>query len=369
MAIDYTNSKDLPGPMATAIEKHDFVAVNGGMSVSRLCDSPQINMLKQRNKVSEDVADKTWSLIYRGMLHVLEQGSESQAIYRASQTVYKAIKKQIPILKSLNAEDPRIKTLDKVKDIVAAFARDNYTLEKERWVIRQTLGTAVKFTATRSEGAVESSEVMELEKTIFETIAMFDRETGTLYLPKICSVATAYKPHLRTQWEREAQIQAFILHHNEMEVKSAMAVMVFKDYSAAQKSKAASYPSSSTQTIPLNLGDPVKTEAYIHERLRMHNLSEQGELPECTAEDRWATADSYAVIRPHAEKRNVVKKDLATLQGAMDWINENSIIASNCVPDIVPGESRRCKEYCPVRHVCPQHQREIEKINSLQAKK
>lgn len=367
MGTEYTNSRELPAPIASAIEKHDFVAVNNGISASRLSDAPQIAALKQMHKVQEDIADKTWALIHRGMLHVLEQGNNTSNVYRAAQAVYRAMKEQALVLKASdkNEDHVEMEQLNALKDQVANFARRYYPLEQERWMIRQVLSVDVPYTVDKpTQGGTVP---MQLNKTVFDTIAMYDKQEQILYMPKICTVATAYKPHVRTPWEREANVQVYLLHYNGHPVKAVRAIMIFKDYNREQSKKIANYPSAPSQTIPLNFDSLEKIDIFVRGRLAKHHYAEEYDMPECNAADRWATADSYAVVRPGSD-RYVQKKDLPTAQAAQDWINENIRLASGCVVDVVPGESRRCKDFCPVRHVCPQWQREQDKMRGLENK-
>jgi hypothetical protein len=365
---EYTNSRELPEPMANAIKNHNFFPINDGISVSRLSDAPQIPMLKREHKIQEDVADMTWALIHRGMLNTLEQGSEAQNVYRSAQVISRSMRLKSTEMLSKNAEHPKVNTLKKVREVIVKFAKEFFSLDQQPWVINQTMSVDVSFEMDRIEGdQIVSTEKITLTKTVFDTIALYDRTEQVLYLPKICSVATAYKPHLRTQWEREAQVQSYILHHNGMPVKAIRAVMIFKDWSAAEKNKRATYPSAPSQTIPLNLDTMDKIDVFVKGRLRKHAMVESNVMPECTEEDRWSTAESYAVVRPNSE-RYLIAKDFATAEGAQEWINDRGPTANGCIVDVIPGESRRCKEYCPVRHVCPQWAREQEKLHSLESK-
>jgi len=80
------------------------------------------------------------------------------------------------------------------------------------------------------------------------------------------------------------------------------------------------------------------------------------QLPECSADERWAKPDTFRVMKPGNKKASKVEKSLAEAQAwQMGQKNPAEFEIINR-----PGEWTRCEFYCPVRNFCHQFKKYAE---------
>lgn len=189
-----------------------------------------------------------------------------------------------------------------------------------------------------------------------EGIFLYDIKTA-----KAASVFYGPKP----SWEKQTNIYRWVLGKNGIPVEVIQIVVVYKDWSIGEQQRMLnsgySYPEKPVDVINMPLWPDAKTETFIDERIAAHFCAE---LPECTAEERWAKDAQYAV---HKGGKYRAERVLNTLEEAYAWAGEQRInikrVADNRLLDesgyyIVkrPEVWTRCEHYCPVSSVCQQWQ-------------
>jgi hypothetical protein len=77
-----TNKHNIPQVFVNAIERDDYAKGEVNLSVTELINSPRIVQLKRLhwNELEEDVSDKIFALMGKGVHHVLEHGKEDGSI-------------------------------------------------------------------------------------------------------------------------------------------------------------------------------------------------------------------------------------------------------------------------------------------------
>lgn len=343
-----TDTKFLPAPFIAAVEASDFVPVNNGLTVSRLADAPQVAHLKSLHNLKEEATDKIWTLITRGIMQVVMKCSPTHGVYDSAVRLYKAMKRTRETLRSMNPSDEEAEALDGVMRALNDYVKKYYPLDEERYMIDRFMQVGVSVSIPKEDG----SGSVDVSRSIFDTIPFYDCQEKTLYVVKSCSTAAASKPQMRTLWEGEANIKAYLLQQNGYEVASIVAVMVFKDWYKHLVAKRSSYPSQQILSVPLQLFPIAKVEAGVKRRVVEHVRAEEGNVPPCSDKDRWKVPDSYALWRPASN--TIAKGEFHTIAAAEDYMTEHPTRTHGCQIRLQEGESRRCKEYCPVREVCPQ---------------
>jgi len=187
-----------------------------------------------------------------------------------------------------------------------------------------------------------------------EGIFLYDLKTA-----KAASVFYGPKP----SWEKQTNIYRWVLAQNGIPVEIIQIVVVYKDWSIGEKQRMLnsgySYPEKPVDVINMPVWPDTKTEAFIEERVTAHFCTE---MPECTAEERWAKDAQYAV---HKGGKYRAERVFNTLEEAYDWAGEQRVtikrVANNRLLDesgyyIVkrPEVWTRCEHYCPVSSVCDQ---------------
>ena len=172
-------------------------------------------------------------------------------------------------------------------------------------------------------------------------------EAGTLMDFKVTSV---WSRKGKPEWEQQLNLLSLLCRRHMTEtgdirfnVNRIQIVAIFRDW---VKSKAGydDYPVSQVAVIPVPLWTQEEQEAFLLERVRMH----QAEKPEpCTDEERWKTEDVWALMKEG--RKSAVKlfdSETEARAAAESAGNGHSVVHRR-------GEYRRCADYCSVSHGCP----------------
>lgn len=139
-------------------------------------------------------------------------------------------------------------------------------------------------------------------------------------------------------------------------VEELLIVGKAKDYSAA-KAAQNDFPSI-IREISFDVWDTEKAEAYIKERIRLHQEARAYEniedVPQCTKEEMWAGQDKYAIMKVGG-KRSVknfdTKPEAESFKQTLESEPKNKkfkyFIESR------PGTRTRCMLYCDYKEWCP----------------
>lgn len=164
---------------------------------------------------------------------------------------------------------------------------------------------------------------------------VYDR--GRLSDYKITSV---YSKDGKIEWERQLNLLAALARRNDVPVSDLEIVAIFRDW-RPKEALASDYPDSQVKVIAVSLWEPEDAEAYLVERVRLHQLDDP---PPCTDEERWKRPTKWALMakgRKRAVKLFDAKPFQLTLTDGQYW-----------EPRI--GSYIRCEGYCSVSKVCPQ---------------
>ena len=92
-----------------------------------------------------------------------------------------------------------------------------------------------------------------------------------------------------------------------------------------------------------------KCEFYLDERIRLHQAA-RVELPLCTPEERWATADSWALLKEGRKTAVRLFDKEADAQAALQAAGAKHTVEHR------PGRNVRCESYCSAAPFCDQYQ-------------
>lgn len=115
------------------------------------------------------------------------------------------------------------------------------------------------------------------------------------------------------EWEKQANINRYLLHKNGVEIDTLENVLMFRDFKLSEIGRGR-YPTQAVVVQKLSLWSLEATEEYIKERVKLFQWARQlkdAELMSCTDTER--------------------------------WVNKKS------------GKPRRCKDYCDVSKFCHQY--------------
>jgi hypothetical protein len=162
-------------------------------------------------------------------------------------------------------------------------------------------------------------------------------EDFTLNDYKITSV---YARDGKMEWVNQLNLLRALCVRNGKRVDKLQIVAIFRDW-RKKEALSADYPQSQVAVIPVEMWPLEKAEAYLDERVRLHQLEIP---PPCTDEERWKRPTKWALMkknRKRAVKLFDSKPVFVTLDKDQFW-------------EIRPGGYARCEAYCSVSRLCPQ---------------
>lgn len=341
-----TNKYNLPDTLYQAIS-YDTHKLAGDISVTTLLDAPQIRLLKRKHQYEEDVVDSLYALMGTALHHILERAniksSRKRAFIATAETIMQEADKQAAS-NSTEAAD----TLRRGANWIFSLIPVLFPEIGDRYIYEITMQLQVG------------------DKVLSGTFDLYDKETGVLYDYKFCSTFSWTTPESRVKWERQTNIYAHMLKSQFGYTITAIRIVAFfRDWNRYGFIKNKDYPDRQIKEISVPVYSSEDVFKYIVNRMDIHNKADNGDIPECSGEERWAKADGFAV------KQGSVKRAVRVFD---DKIAAETFIIENKNSYEIPGGkgklwievrvggSRRCEEFCQVAQFCEQRKRELEKI-------
>lgn len=331
-----TNKYGLPETLvkACAVDTH---RTNGDISTTQLIDGPQVRILKKMHNYEVDVMDNMYMLMGTALHHILERANITEERKRAF---------------ILTAE-----TIIREADNMMATNPEKATSLKNgaNWLFNLI---PVFFPEVASKYLFEKTMTYHLGgMDISGTFDLYDKETGILYDYKFCSTFNWTHPEARIKWKKQLNIYALMLENEGFKVNGIKVVAFFRDWNSHGLIRTKDYPAAQVQEINIPLHPLPEILDYMSSRVALHLQAENGNIPNCTGEDRWAKGTQYAVKASGGKKALRV----VDVKGMADqFIEENRHKYNKLFIEVRPGESSRCKNgYCPVSKHCKQHAEEL----------
>jgi len=147
--------------------------------------------------------------------------------------------------------------------------------------------------------------------------------------------------------EEQLNFYAYLALRSSIRVDELKVVMWFRDWMGSQVERDRQYPPLKVLEHTIPLWAPDTQAPAFQEKVKLHQLARSGTYPECTAEERWARPDSWAVIKAGAKKAYRVFEEPALAKAMADSMAGYEVVHR-------PGENVRCARYCPVMQFCQQ---------------
>jgi hypothetical protein len=190
-------------------------------------------------------------------------------------------------------------------------------------------------------GSVRISGQVDYAEPVGAGWALYDWKTTKVW-------SAIYKSHM-DDWTRQANCYAQLMRENEMPPAALNVVALYLDWTPMRARFEPDHPQAPCEVIPLELWSEPQALAYMRERWQAHQAANDN-LPECTAEERWARPDRWAVKRDGRKRASAV---FDSELEAYEYIAERDYAAELTV-EHRPGESVRCAGYCAVADFCSQ---------------
>jgi hypothetical protein len=158
---------------------------------------------------------------------------------------------------------------------------------------------------------------------------------------------------VKPEWVQQLNLYAHMCREHNMRVDGARIIAIYRDWVKSRKHED-NYPARQVQVFDVPLWEHEFTESYLLQRIQLHQEAE-GRLPECTAYERWAEPDTWAVKR---KDRKRALRVLPSMAEAANWMRMQSYNGGQMYIEHRPGGSRRCNGYCNVAAFCEQWKKE-----------
>lgn len=328
-----TNKYGLPETIFKAVQL-DTHRVAGDISVSQLVDSPQIRILKKKHNYEVDVSDMLDALIGTALHNVLERASIDSVRKHAFILTMETLLAKAKSVGDEKKKEGMMKVINYLKACTDAFFK-----EDDRFLVEQTIQMEVMGTM------------------LYGTFDVLDLLKQSLEDYKSTSVYNWIYPDARKKWKAQTNIYAHMAIANGLPVKQIRINAFFKDWNNSNMLRNKDYPSRKIMSVEVPLLSPEQRINYINARMKLHLQAEEGNMPLCTGEERWATADEWAVkLNQQAKKAH---RKFPTEAEAVSYCEENRHKNRSIYVEFRPGESRRCASYCPVSQFCEQRKLEL----------
>ena len=288
--MELTNTQKLPQAIVRAVANDPYDSQGSDISATRLLKPPRIRVLEQRfwEVLQEDVSDRIWSLLGQSVHHIIERASE-------------------------NTED----------------------ITERRVFVNNEITNGWKLSGT-FDYLSKDGQLIDFKVTSARS-AMDALTTG------------------KTEWEAQLNILDWLIRNTDdkikIKVKSLQIMAILRDWSKLKSMTSENYPKQQSVMIPIKRWKPEEQDAYIKERIRLHQRAEsQEEPPICTPKERWRKDDQYAVMK---DGRKSAVRLLPTLEEAKEYMaNNNMTEGKGCLIVLRKGEDTRCAHYCAVNKFC-----------------
>lgn len=151
-------------------------------------------------------------------------------------------------------------------------------------------------------------------------------------------------------WKEQGLTYAWLLKQNGLTVKKCRFVALLKDHSKTEAKRKADYPKKPVYVYEFEVTDEDLKAVENRIVSKVAKVASAYELEDdkiapCTAEERWATADKYAVMK---DGRKTALKVCDTKEEAEKLLSE---LGGTRIEER-KGESKKCVDYCPCREFC-----------------
>lgn len=215
----------------------------------------------------------------------------------------------------------------------ALIERAAKTMCEEGWMSEQRLFTQIQ--GKKISGAYD----------------LYNPKTGELIDVKNSTAWKAKKGEAPKEWVEQTNCLAELLRRHGFPVSKIGIVLVIRDFSKPEASRSADYPQAPVVYLPIDIWQSDRAWAFLEERVALHLKAEREEVL-CSAEERWAKPDTWA-IKKKGQSRAIPGGLYAVEEKARE---ELAKLGSGYVLEYREGENVRCALYCPVNKFCAQYQ-------------
>jgi len=222
--------------------------------------------------------------------------------------------------------------------VIDPLPRDRYLVEERQYATVQVDGREV---------------------AVSGQLDVFDLHDATLYDIKTTSTwshAEGPKP----EWTWQTNVYAWMLRQQGLRVERIRVLAFYlRDWSESRIGHE-DYPPIPCWPWEIPILPDGEVVAWLQDRIARHEWAEtrpDAELPPCTPDERWMTADDWVVQKRDSDrpwKHFATQAEAEAFHG-----NMRPVTAQQYEVRHIPPTPKRCQQWCPVASVCHQYQREL----------
>lgn len=213
------------------------------------------------------------------------------------------------------------------------------------WLILGAAGHEVLRRSADKSRIVEERAIVEVGGFKVGGQIDYSEADNTIWDYKFTSVWAA-KEGPKPEWIQQLNCYRWLAKHYGVNIEKLQIVAIYRDWSKSKASREADFPQSQVQVFDIQCWSFDTTEAFIKNRIHVHELAKEC-LPECTPDEMWERPATFAVKKQGA-KRAI--KLHPTWEEAAKHARQNMDYAIETRPAVRP----RCEDYCPVADFCEQ---------------
>lgn len=186
--------------------------------------------------------------------------------------------------------------------------------------------------------------------TVTGRVDCYDMANEILYDYKTTSAwKVVYKNF--EDWYKQGMIYSWLLSKKELKVNKCKFVAILRDWSETESLRKPDYPKSPVYVYEFDVTDAdIKSVEEVIEQ-KIAQIESQKEvaddsLPECSKDERWASADVYAVMK---EGRKTSVKNFDNEEDADNLAKE---LGDKHYVETRPGVDKKCTRYCSCCEFC-----------------
>ena len=152
-------------------------------------------------------------------------------------------------------------------------------------------------------------------------------------------------------WYKQGMIYSWLLSKKGLKVNKCKFVAILRDWSETESLRKPDYPKSPVYVYEFDVTDAdIKSVEEVIEQ-KIAQIESQKEvaddsLPECSKDERWASADVYAVMK---EGRKTSVKNFDNKEDADNLAKE---LGDKHYVETRPGVDKKCTRYCSCYEFC-----------------
>lgn len=152
-------------------------------------------------------------------------------------------------------------------------------------------------------------------------------------------------------WYKQGMIYSWLLSKKGLKVNKCKFVAILRDWSETESLRKPDYPTSPVYVYEFDVTDAdIKSvEEVIEQKIAQIESQKKvadDELPECSKDERWASADVYAVMK---EGRKTSVKNFDNKEDAENLAKE---LGDKHYVETRPGVDKKCTRYCSCCEFC-----------------